>query len=195
MRLTKRQKDVLIGTLLGDGCLELNGSKVRLRTDHSVNQTKYAEWKYKIFSNIAAGKPRLVKVFDRRTKKIYQHCRFDTLSNDLFADYMHIFYRNGRKAIPHDMDKLLKSPLSLSVWYMDDGYKRSDCRGLHINTQAHCLEEQKLLQKCMKQNFGLGTNIHKQSGKYKLYIPSGQSQKFCKMIARHVIPSMNYKLL
>ena len=80
MHLTKQQKAVFIGTLLGDGCLELNGSKVRLRIDHSGKQKGYVEWKYKVFANIAANKPRLVKVLDKRTKRIYQHWRFDTLS-------------------------------------------------------------------------------------------------------------------
>ena len=195
MRLSKRQEDVLIGTLLGDGCLELNGSKIRLRIDHSEKQKDYVEWKYGVFANIAANKPRLVKVLDKRTQKIYQHRRFDTLSKDLFGEYIQLFYKNGKKNIPRRIGKFLTSRLSLAVWFMDDGYKRNDCRGLHLNTQAYHLEEQKILQGCLKEIYNLKVNIHRQSGKYKLYIPSKESEKFCNIIDQYVIPGMKYKLL
>ena len=175
--------------------MELNGSKVRLRIDHSKLQKAYVEWKYKVFANFAANKPRLVKVLDKRTEKIYQHWRFDTLSTHLFAEYYTIFYTNSRRIIPHNIRYLLISNLSLAVWFMDDGYKRNDCRGLHINTQAYCLEEQMVLQNCLKERFNLRSTIHRQSGKYKLYIPSRESKKFCNLIDQFVIPSMKYKLL
>lgn len=195
MYLTKQQKDVLIGTLLGDGCLELNGTKVRLRIDHSDKQREYVEWKHKIFANIAANKPRAVNVLDRRTKKIYNHCCFDTLSKTLFAEYRQLFYKSGDKIVPPNIEKFLKNRLSLAVWFMDDGYKRRDCRGLHVNTQSYCLEEQRILQNCLKKNFKIDTSIHRQSGKYKLYVPAKGSKRFCNLIAQHIVPSMRYKLL
>lgn len=195
MRLVKQQKAVLVGTLLGDGHLELNGSKVRLRIDHSEKQREYVEWKYEVFRNIAANKPRSGSVLDKRTKKVYQHVRFDTLSRDIFAEYRQIFYSNHQKMIPLNIKQLLKSSLTLAVWFMDDGHKRNDCRGLHINTQTYGLDEQNILRDCLKENFNVTANVHKQSGKYKLYIPSEESKKFCDLIDKHIIPSMHYKLL
>jgi len=195
LRLTRQQNDVLIGTLLGDGCLELNGSKVRLRIDHSEKQKEYVEWKHHVLANFAAGKPRSIKVLDKRTKRIYQHSRFDTLSKGLFVNYMRIFYKNGKKIVPQNVNRLLKNRLALAVWFMDDGYNRNDCKGMRINTQSYSLAEQKRLQDCMRKNFNLRVNIHRQSGKFNLYVPSADSKKFCDLIADFVLPSMKYKLL
>jgi len=41
--LISNQKEVLLGTLLGDGTLELNGECVRLRVDHSIKQRAYVK--------------------------------------------------------------------------------------------------------------------------------------------------------
>ena len=50
-KLTKRQKDILIGMLLGDGCLEKNGRNVRLRIEHGLSQKDYLDWKYEMRKN------------------------------------------------------------------------------------------------------------------------------------------------
>ncbi len=109
--------------------------------------------------------------------------------------YKKLFYKNGKKIIPSNINQLLDDELILAVWFMDDGYNRKDCRGLHLNTQSYSIGEQEILQECLRENFNLQVNIHKQSGKYKLYIPSRESKKFCNLIAQYVISSMRYKLL
>ena len=80
--LTSTQKAVLIGTLLGDGILELNYKHPRLRIDHSTKQERYFQWKYKIFHKIA-NKKRCLSVLDKRRKKLYHHFRFDTITTPL----------------------------------------------------------------------------------------------------------------
>ena len=47
MRITSRQDAIIIGSLLGDGCLEKNGRFTRLRLEHGHIQKSYLEWKYK----------------------------------------------------------------------------------------------------------------------------------------------------
>lgn len=160
MELSNRQKDILLGTLLGDGCLEKNGRYVRLRIDHSGKQGEYVKWKYLAFRNIAANKPRLSEIYDRRTSKIYKHWRFDTQSLPCLEKHKSLFYRKGQKIVPMNISYLLKSRLTLAVWFMDDGYNRNDCSAMYFNTQAYSLNEQMLLQKCLKFNFGLMTKIH-----------------------------------
>ena len=193
--LTSRQKAILIGMLLGDGCLETNGTKVRLRIDHSGSQKDYVLWKFKELEGFTASKPRFSEVYDKRTKRLYQHWRFDTLSLRSLKVYQNLFYSHKRKIVPKQITKLLKSPLTLAVWFMDDGYNRNDCRGMYFNTQAYTLEEQGLLQSCLKNKFNINSKVHWARGKPKIYIPSKEGNKLCKLINPYVIPNMRHKLL
>ena len=193
--LIKRQKEILIGTLLGDGCLEKNGKNVRLRIDHGLNQKDYLDWKYKEFKNLATNKPRMIKgMLHQETKKFYRRWHFSTFSFFELNDYWYKFYFQKRKRIPYNILELLKSSLSLAVWFMDDGYKRNDCNALRISTDCFNIKEQRLLQECLKKNFKIRTNIHKKGKFWNIYIPSQEAKKFCRIIKPHILPSMEYKI-
>ncbi len=194
-KLTKQQRKILIGKLLGDGCLEHNGKYSRLKIDHFLKQKEYVHWLYKMFDPLTAGKPYRIEFFDKRSNKIYYHCRFATKSLPLFERWREIFYRNKKKIIPKDVINLLKSPLSLAVWYMDDGYRRKDCRGSYLCTSAYTPQEQKLLQQVLLKNFRLETKIHYAAGQARIYIPAKSSDTFCQQITKYIIPSFSYKLL
>jgi len=68
LSLTQIQKEVLIGTLLGDGCLLVNvyGKNYRLYIEHSVKQKNYLEWKYEIFREWCLSQPK-----DKKSWRIY----------------------------------------------------------------------------------------------------------------------------
>ena len=113
--LSSKQKEVLIGTLLGDGILERNGQYVRLRVDHSIKQKSYVEWKYKIFHKFTTGGMKYLSRLDNRKKKRYYHCKFDTISTPLLSEFHRKFYPNGQKRVPKDIIRIFKKPLSLAV--------------------------------------------------------------------------------
>ena len=194
MPLDERQKAIVIGTLLGDGCLETNGRYVRLRTDHSGRQKKYVFWKFQEMHDLTSGKPRLVKYYDKRTRKIYRHWRFDTMSIEEFVSFKNLFYTNGKKQIPLNIRELLIEPLSIAVWFVDDGYKRKDCKGAYFNTQAYSKQGQRLLQETLKQNFRIKTRIHWARGRPKIYIPSNEFDAFQNLIRSEAIPCLEEKL-
>jgi hypothetical protein len=196
MPLSKLQHQVLIGTLLGDGHLERNGHYVRLKIDHSHKQQSYVRWKYQVFNNLVTSPPKKIEVFDNRTQKIYRHSRFATQSLKVFEKYYHHFYSTGKKSLPEQIDRLLISSLSLAVWYMDDGARRTDCRALRIHTNSFSLSEQKALQNILSTKFNIKTTIHKAgSNSYVLYIPAKEAQSFCSLIEPHVLPMFKGKLL
>jgi len=193
--LTSKQKEVLIGTLLGDGTLELNGRYPRLRVDHGMKQKAYVEWKYKIFHGLTTGKIKhFSQKLDRRTKKRYRHCKFDTISIYPLNKFYRMFYGKGRKQVPKNIGKILKKPLSLAVWYMDDGYKRNDCNAIRINTDSFSFKDQELLSKCLKINFGINTKLHRKGKFWNIYIPSQEAKKFCNIVKPYIIPEMEYKI-
>ena len=194
MLLSQRQKDILIGTILGDGHLEKNGKGVRLKVDHGMMQSGYLNWKYVEFKNLAPSKPRTIRSFHKKEQKFYERLHFATFSNGVFAEWRNLFYEQRVKIIPPNIDKILVSPLSLAVWFMDDGYKRNDCNALRLNTDLFTYEEQELLQKCLYANFGIISTIHRKGKTYNLYIPERASKKFCELIRPYCLDSLLYKV-
>ena len=195
-KISQRQRKVLIGTLLGDGTLELNGKYPRLRVDHSNKQKEYVGWKYNVLRNLAANRIRLFcQKKDIRTNKRYSHYKFDTISSYLFYGLYKKFYTNHKKIVPNNIIEMLNNPLSLAVWYMNDGYKRNDCNALRISTDSYSLKEQKLLLECLKKNFGINARIHKKGKYWNIYIPAIETIKFCNIIRKYTIPEMRYKIL
>jgi hypothetical protein len=186
----------VIGTILGDGCLERNGRNTRLKIDHSWDQEAFVRWKFRELQELDPSEPRLVVREDPRTRQIHRNLRFSTRTTPLLNSYHSFFYpEEGMKLIPpHILDTLI-SPLSLAVWYMDDGGRRSDCRSGYLNTNAYTPDDVEILKSCLDVRFGISTRTHFAAGKPRIYIPSGQFAGFCELVRPHVIPEMAYKLL
>jgi hypothetical protein len=109
--------------------------------------------------------------------------------------YYKTFYPNGSKVVPHNIEELLTSPLSLAVWFMDDGKRRPGCRGFFFDTLSFTLEDQKRLQECLSQNFALNdTRLHWNGDGYHIYVSARHAAQFRHLIQDYVISSMLYKL-
>ena len=193
--LTSREREILIGMILGDAFVEEGKTGLaRIQVSHSLKQKEYLYWKFRELRRWVKGKPHLIAHRDKRFDKTYQRIRFSTIFHPLFRWFREKFYRGKRKIIPKDIEKILVSPLSLAVWYMDDGKKRPDCRGAYLDTIWCKQEEQKRLIKTLKNNFGIESRIHWNGDGYHLYIPITSIERFRNLIEKHVIPSMRYKL-
>jgi hypothetical protein len=183
-------KDIIIGTVLGDGYLEPHGRGVRLQIVHSSAQEAYIRWKYsKLISLLPSP------MYYYRNGK-YSFWRFITRSHPYLAELRKIFYIDGKKRIPDDIDKYLNNRLSLSVWFMDDGTCDKRQGSLLFETQCFCLQDIEKLQACIATNFNLNATIHK-SGKgrgLRLYLSVKESRKFRKMVEPFILPEMKYKL-
>jgi hypothetical protein len=189
-------RSVIVGSLLGDACLERNGRHWRLRFDHGWREEAYAWWKFRLLHTIAASTPRWIEVRDRRTGRIYRHVRFDSRSIPELEAYAGWFYEDGRKRVPPIIDMLLTSSLALAVWYMDDGHRRADCRALRLNTQGFLCEEVDLLIRTLHRNFGIAARRHRvKANQWVIYLPVQTAQRFCDLIRPHIPPEMGYKLL
>jgi LAGLIDADG DNA endonuclease family len=195
-RLTQRCSEIVVGTILGDGCLERNGRNVRLRIDHGAGQRHFVQWKFKELSELHPLNPTVVARVDVRTGRLHVNHRFATRSVAALNEYFSMFYGSaGVKRIPESMLDVLRSPLSLAVWYMDDGGKRNDCRSGYLNTNAYSLRDVESLKECLRRNFGIATRTHFAAGKPRIYVPVNQFGEFCELIRAHIIPEMSYKLL
>jgi hypothetical protein len=195
--LTKKQQDLLIGSLLGDAHIEYNGKNCRVRFDHSLSQLEYLKWKHQILLPYVTPINEY-KIFDKRTQKNYKKARFNTATNSIFNIYREIFYRDGKKVVPENIKSILQSNLALAAWYLDDGSLKTDCKAFKLHTNNFTFSEVLVLKETLKLNFDLESKPHKQKDSFILYIGSRDlmAKKFSNLVRPLVeseIPSMLYK--
>lgn len=189
--LTNMQRYVVIGSMLGDGNLSSNWSKTnyRLKINHSIKQREYVLWKYEVFKKFVLTKPKLYK----KTNSI----SFRTISHEEFSRFYKIFYPRDKKLVPKNIKDLIKNPITVAIWFMDDGNIRSSkgkIYGYYLNTQSFSLSDNKLLIQALRDNFGIESMILKNHGKYRIYIGAKGRDKFSQLIKKFIIKSMKYKI-
>ena len=81
----------------------------------------------------------------------------------------------------------------LAIWIMDDGYRRSDCNALRLNTQGYSYNDHQVIKKSLKK-LGIESTIHRQTKYFVTYIPSASMDLLRSTVTPYVIPSMTYKL-
>jgi recombination protein RecA len=180
--LTERQEAIIIGCLLGDGSMRCKTNAL-LEINHSIRQMEYVEWKYNEFKELVSTKPH--KRFGNAGRIAY---RFTTRSLPELTEIYRKFYQSGKKIIPNDL-KL--QPLSLAVWFMDDGCK--SYRAIYLNTQKFNIKEQHQLALLLKQQFDIRTSLNKDKKYYRLRIAVSSVRKFLEVIAPYLLPMFCYK--
>ena len=181
---------VLVGALLGDGFLEKRNSKVRLAIKHSMKQFDYLSWKHKILKPYEPGK--ITKVFDCQ----YPFAKFVTKTSSKLNKWQKTFYVNGRKCVPENIRTVLSSPMSLAVWFMDDGTIDKRQGSILFETQSFYEDEINNLVSCLNCIFNLKATIHKSgNGRgLRIYLPVKEAKEFSKIVEPYVIKQMRYKL-
>lgn len=192
LRLTKRQKSILVGLLLGDGHLETqnNGRTYRLKVEHSIMQKEYVEWLHKEFEKWVPG-----KIYTKQ-RGAFKSVGFTTYSHGSLRFYGQQFYDKKVKHIPKIIKKLL-DPLGLAIWFMDDGSRKSAKHHTYnIHTLGYKKEELMFIQGVLSDLFQIDTALHKQKIKsWRIYIPARSAVRFTALIEEYIIPSMRYKLV
>jgi hypothetical protein len=79
----------------------------------------------------------------KETGNIRTGLSFATLTFPCFNEFYDLFYLNGVKVVPSNIDELL-TPLGLAYWIMCDGSFTGS--GVRLNTQSFTLSELELLQ-------------------------------------------------
>jgi hypothetical protein len=118
MDLTPQQQSVLVGTILGDGSLAKHGRHCRLHVKHKADHVALVDYKHAVFANFVSMP---VHRFDQKLNgKGYPSAQFATRTSPVFSEWRQRFYRVHRKIVPDEI-MLLLDPLSVAVWFMDDG--------------------------------------------------------------------------
>ena len=194
LSLSKRQKEILIGLILGDGHLEKLYTPIlgRLKVEHSYKQKDYVDWLYDEFRNWVGSKPKTRKVnVWGRLRKNY---RFSTYGHRILGKFQERFYERKKKIVPNDLEKDI-TPLGLAIWYMDDGsIKSRKHKGLFLNTQGFEEDDVKRLQDVLKIKFGIKSTTKKDKNGKQIYLGGKSGEKFIALIKPYIISSMNYKI-
>lgn len=190
--LDEYQKAVIIGSILGDAHLEANWSKTNYRMGirHSVDQNEYVQWLYEILKPLVLTPPQ----YYERTRSVW----FRTISHSELSEWQKIFYRDKKKIIPDVIAQYLSHPVTMAVWFMDDGnvarQKGDDTCGYHLNTQSFTIAENELLQAVLKCVWNIECTLQKNNGYTRLYILKKSAKKFRSIVEPYIIPQLAYKL-
>ena len=194
VKISKEQKSIIIGMILGDGYIYKDKyGGCRLEIKHADNQKDYVFWLYEKFRNICPGEP-------KQRKDNYQW-KFNTESNEDIMKFRKIFYPKDKKIVPKNILEILINPLSLAIWYMDDGsldFRPKSHYAFSLKTNAFTLEECKALSDVLFKNFGIISSVQYPICRGKrypqIYIGKQGRENFLKLIKSKIIPCFHYKL-
>ncbi len=188
LKLNSLQKEVLVGSLLGDGHLAPNayGKNYRFQVVHMKEHKSYVDYKYEIFKDWCISEPQF--------QEINNSWRFRTISHPILTEFHRLFYRGARKILPNDLNKILDSPITLAIWFMDDGSVGPRRRGLTLNTQNFTKEENERLINHFANKFHYRVSLHRDKKSWRLYIFPESSLEFKKRIKKFILPEFKYKL-
>jgi hypothetical protein len=189
--------NLVLGTLLGDGCLRKSKNLASLTINHCTKQEELVDWKYNILKKFVRSKPRECK--NPGYNKNSMAKRFRTISTEQLNKIYKILYGSGRKKITKKYLSMITDPIALAVWYMDDGSCGKKNYNCNIHTESFSFEEVQLISKWLKNKWGIdGTKPYVYKKKDKEYVILTFSAKarnqFFDLIKPHIIDCMKYKL-
>jgi hypothetical protein len=124
LSLTDQQKNIIIGSMLGDGHINCRYNNASFSITRSEKDYDYLRWQAKIFNNCLT-KSGIVKssYFDIRTNKTYKKCNFSTRSLSILNNYHNDWYKGKIKVIPNNLQ--LNAEI-IATWFCDDGFIKSN---------------------------------------------------------------------
>ncbi len=118
-QLNKIQKDLIIGSMLGDGHIDKRENQPMFIVVHAENQKDYLYYKYKILKDLCNKEPSYIKsgYYNFGNNKLYKcqpQYRICTRIQDCLKEYRGKTYTELLK---------LMNEYSLSIWVLDDGHR------------------------------------------------------------------------
>jgi len=197
--LSDTQWQVLLGGLMGDGALSptRSGNGARFRWGHGARQAEYGDWKASMFANISVSR-------SVNAKGAVFH---DVQPLPELAELRESVYIGAKKVLSDDYLKRL-TPLSLAVWYMDDGSFALRSKGLQARTEggsgrseicveAFSADSRQRLRDHLADTWSIDAKLTIRGERQMavLQFPTAETAKLHALIAPFVHPSMQYKLL
>lgn len=187
-----------IGNMLGDCSIRRSPSTGDVALKFEWGNKAYAYFIYGLFYDYVLTPPREQVRTNASGNKVTTYC-FQTLSHSSFTILYHLFMVNGKKTVPTGLVRHFVTPLTLAIWYMDDGnltsYKEGHGQGLQLNTQGFSKEvvEQMVVELNDRYGFSGWVRLVK-NGKPIICLPSKDYGLFYSLVKDFIQPCMSYKL-
>jgi recombination protein RecA len=196
--LSDFQWEVILGGLLGAGALSHggHGHAARFRFGHGAKQEAYAQWKASLFGNLECC----------RSPRADGAVFYDLQPLPELTELRQAMYLVGKKVLSEDYLKRL-TPLSLAIWYMDDGSYTEQSRGLQERTRDGsgpmeiCVggfdhTSRQRLCDYLADTWGIHPRLRYAEDRKVavLAFPEEEAARFHALVAPFIHPSMDYKL-
>lgn len=191
---TQRQKDIALGSLLGDAYLRPSnkkGNNFALSFIHGEKQLDYLKWKRSEFQNFVT-----MPDFYRSETNFHGNApsySFATITHPYLLELRSLCYPGGVKRVSYKWLELL-SPLSLAVWYMDDGSINRRYGTIVLCTNCFTLDEHALMVEYFINTLGIEPKIEpRRNGQHVIRINASQRYRFLDIVSPHIPDCMSYK--
>jgi hypothetical protein len=204
LKLTKTQREVIVGLLLGDGSMQTQNDGRTYRLIHVQGGRKrgvYTSHLFEVFGPWVLTPPKLSP--PRSGGGNYERgesWRLLTLSHGNLRFYGKLFYKNGTKRVPKGIGKFLTAR-GLAYWYMDDGsIKSRQSKGVFFNTQSFTFKEVELLCTVLLSKFRIRASPRrtpsqeKKGAGWQIYISGEWYETFSQLVSPYLLPELTYKL-
>lgn len=192
--MKQQTKNALIGTLLGDGWLEKRSSTggVMFRIKAKADKLVYLEW---LRNKLIELNPSPIKEIS-----IVNQCYFYTQTRKDIGKFYNQFYPNGVKVVPPTLLHEMSHPMSLAIWYQEDG--TLDIGDGHFNAifATHCFsyDECQLLARILRDKYQINASVHKTTGRgkcyWRIYVLAKSMERFVKLVKPYTQKPFLYKI-
>lgn len=186
--VTREQKEILLGILLGDGHMELapNGKSARLKIEQAAKKEEYVEHLHQVFKDWSPG--RIALASNSTTLK------FLTKYFSSLRFYHTEFYGEKGRRVPRWIEHSF-TPRSLAYLFMDDGgIKSKSSKGVYINVYGLVAREQEFLCEILQRKFGLQAKMVRDQQHCRIYISGHSYDGLVALIDPYILPSLRYKI-
>jgi hypothetical protein len=186
--VTREQKEILLGILLGDAHMELspNGKSARLRVEQSVRKQDYMEHLHYVFRDWSPGQ--MVSASNSNNLK------FSTRYSSSLRFYHTQFSGEKGRCVPRWIEHSF-TPRSLAYLIMDNGgIKSKSSKGIYINVYGLGGREQENLCKILRRKFELQAKVVCDRQYSRIYISGHSYNALVALIDPYILPSVRYKI-
>ncbi len=186
--LSPLARDVVCGTVLGDGHLSRNSA--HLSFGHSERQAQYALFKAGLLAELSPRAQALSVAAVAGGEAAYPVVQVRTLAHRALGVLRSEFYRPGKR-VPSWIAEQLNERM-LAVWFMDDGYTRIRADRQPLAEIATCGFPEQDLPILLRGLLRLG--LPAKAARGRLFFDAQATRALAERIAPYVPSFMRYKL-
>lgn len=200
-------EQVLLGTVVGDGCLVKRARSTEIQLAHCEKQKEYLLWKVKLLQQsgiqfysyeCSYGKDEngKVKYCSKNSNVIpcYKQIFYHSNAYIELNDYYKMFYRGRQKVIRRRILNLFQ-PIALAIWIQDDGTMVRPANMMRIATHCFSEKEHKMMMKYFKTVWHLTARMKVSKGKYfHLQFGVESTKRLIEIVKPYIHSVMEYKI-